>query len=156
MWFRKNRKNNEPTKNHFHGVDLNVWDYLGSTTIKWDSIPVDVYFFNTKGTGEERKYVLAGGHRTLLKEILEFHSFVYHTCELWRIGEHKLCAVINSPSETLKKLTFERYGWVWNKGKNWWVHASENDKYEYEVSKKTPKAIVTDNNIIKVDFKEKE
>jgi hypothetical protein len=153
MWFLKN--NSEPTKNLLHGVDMNFWDYLGSTEIKWNRVPCRIYFFRSKDT-ETRKYVLVGVPELLINEVKNFHSFVYNACELWRSGEVELYSVIHEPSKFLKAWVFETERWVWNTEKRWWALATEKDKYDYVVSthrKETPEIIRDDTNLIKVDFK---
>lgn len=156
MFFRKKKAKVEVTKNFLHGVDLDVWDYLGSTEIKFDNVPYELYFFHKKGSVAERKYILVGSNSSRLKIVTEVHSFVYHDCELWRIGEHEIFAVIRKPSKTLKAIAFDDYGYVWSKEKDWWVYASDQDRYNHEVSvhqKKHSKIISEDNNIVKIDFK---
>lgn len=156
MFFRKKKAKVESTNRVFHGVDLEVWDYLGSTEIKFDNIPYELYFFHKKGAVTERKYVLVGSTPSRIKLVRNIHSFVYHDCELWRIGEHGIFAVIRNPSKALKAIAFEEHGYVWSKEKNWWAHASDKDRYDYEVTlhqKKQSKVISEDDNIVKIDFK---
>lgn len=142
-------------KNLLHGHDLNVWNYLGWTEIKYDGVPNLVYFFSQKGDDNMRSYALSGRPESILKEIAKLHQFVVNHCELWRICEHDIFVPIRNPSKFLKEWVFDNHGCVWSKEEKWWVLATDQDKYEHSVSqhqKKHPE-IYTSDNIVKVNFK---
>lgn len=152
------RKKSETKKNTFHGVDLEVWEYLGSTEIKWNSLPSTIYFFSSKIDQNERNYILSGRPKSVLTEISQYHTYVSDKCELWRIGEFEFYHVIMKPSKFLKNWMFTNRGCVWNIEKKWWTLASEQDRYDHSVAqhrKKHPE-IYTEDNIVTVNFKPKE
>jgi hypothetical protein len=152
MWpFRKKPATTQKT---FHGFDLTVWDYLGSTEIKFNKVPIPIYFFWKKET-HERAYTVTGHSKFFLNEVTKIHPFVINECELWRIGESVVYTSIHRPSIFFKEWIFSEYNYVWSTEKSWWVCATDADKYKRSVAqtqKETPK-IVTDNNVLTVDFK---
>jgi hypothetical protein len=154
MWpFRK--KSTIP-QNQFHGFDLNVWDYLGWSEIRYDHVPSTIHFFWKKGDDDIRAYTLTGGSDFHLKTIARLHSYVHKTCELWRIHEIELYTPVRYPSKFLKEWMFSEYGYAWNDEKTWWVIASDQDKYEYSaVSQKDKPKIIENDNVLTIDFKNK-
>jgi hypothetical protein len=153
MWFRKNKT--EPAKNLLHGVDIDLWDYLGSTEIKFDKIPFIVYYFWKKGDDDVRQYVVGGSDKSSIAFVKGNHRYIYHTCELWRIAETEIYVPIREPSKWLNEYMFNQHGHKWDKEKNWWVLATDQDRYEHSVAqhqKKHPE-IYTADNIVTVNFK---
>lgn len=151
------RKKSDLNQNMFHGFDLNVWDYLGWTEIKYDGVPNLIHFF-WKKDNDVRAYTLTGRPAFHLKEVAELHSFVHKTCELWRISELDIYSVIRNPSIFFKEWVFSDHGYVWDIEKSWWVLASDQDRYNHSVlqhQKKHPE-IYTKDNIVTVNFKTKE
>lgn len=155
MWpFRKKTKSK---LNVLHGHDLDVWDYLGWTEIRFDGVPNSIHFFWKKGKEDVRSYVLTGRPSSVLKAIKELHRYVSDTCELWRIRENEIYIPIRNPSNFLKEYMMDHFSGVWSTERNWWVSASDQDKYDHSVrshQKKHPD-IYTDDNIVTVDFKSK-
>lgn len=159
MWpFRKKVvKTPKPKPNMFHGYDLNEWNYLGLTQIKFDSVPNTIFFLQKKGKDDVRAYTLSGRPDAILKTIAKLHSYVHETCELWRIKEYELYTPIREPSKFLKEHMFSEKGFVWSTEKEWWVPASDKDRYDHSVAthrKETPK-IISDNNVLTVNFKDR-
>jgi hypothetical protein len=143
--------------NLLHGYDLEVWEYLGWTEIKFDGVPNSIHFFWKRGNGDERSYTLTGRPEFVLKEIAKLHRYVSDHCELWRIREDDIYMPIRTPSKFLKEWVFDNHGYVWSTEKKWWVLASDQDRYEHSVSKHQKKhpEIYTENNIVTVNFKDK-
>jgi hypothetical protein len=151
MWFQKPVKEEAP-QNIFHGVDLNEWNYLGSSPIKYGTQPFEVYYFMKKGD-DVRKYVVKGSDKSSIKFVSENHRYISHTCELWRISELEIYTPIYAPSNWLKDHLFQTNGWKWDTTKKWWVLATDQDKYEYAQANQSIKVIATDDNIVSVNFK---
>ena len=152
MWpFKKKPKNNQIM---FHGFDLNLWDYLGSTEITFDGVPNLIHFFWKKGD-DERAYILTGRPEAILKTIAKLHAYVHNHCELWRVHELDIFLPIKNPSKFLKEWAFTNNGYVRNTETKWWVLASDQDRYKHSVAhhhKKHPEIYTTD-NIVTVNFK---
>ena len=151
MWPFK--KKSVVEQNLLHDHDLNVWNYLGWTEIKYDGVPNSIHFFSAKDDESERSYVLKGRPEFVLREIAKLHAYVVNHCELWRICEHDLFVPVRGPSKFLKEWVFKNHGYVWGTEKKWWVLASDQDRYDYAQANQTPKIIATDDNLITVNFK---
>lgn len=152
MWFQKPKKTETP-QNLLHGVDMDVWDYLGSTEIRFDKVPFIIYFFWKKGDDDVRQYVVGPSDDSRIAFVKSNHRYIYHTCELWRIAETEIYVPIREPSKWLNEYMFNQHGHTWDKEKKWWVLATEQDRYDHAKANQTPKIIATDDNLIKVNFK---
>jgi len=123
-------------KNVFHGHDLNKWNYLGSSEIKFtdDGIITRqsyIYYFVHNET-DKRSYHCSNKY-------MKMHQFISHYSELWKIGETSLFEIIlDKPSKYCIKLAADT-GYKFDYNNTCWIKFLAPTK--------------TTDNVIKVDFK---
>lgn len=158
--FFKKKKIQNKSSNSLHGFDLDIWNYLGYTTIRFvgDNDVVTskatVFFFCKKDDYNKRSYYLQKtGYSSF-----DNHVWLYEVIPLWMCGEKSLYTIVrNEPSIFLKQYMLEHHDNEWCDETKWWI-STENAKYKSAVinnkkEKTTP--VKTENNIIFVDFTKK-
>lgn len=127
------------TPRWFYGVDLNKWDYLGSTKIKWINKhnetldEVNVLFFSSVKDTNNRFWDIPDDHR--LHREFTSHPFIFHL-NRWRICDYELWDLIETPSKFLKEKMLNQENMIWYSQEKIWK--TENFKKE--------NIIVDDNN----------
>lgn len=130
-------------KQMFHKHDLNKWNYLGCTEIKFLTegevgSKTWVYFFIEKVDPSKRSYTLGSN----LSESFKYHPFVDHYCKLWKIGTYTDWALCQTTPTKLAKRIAKDAGYAFD-GKIW-----------IKIVELPPekKPTVVEDNVIKVDF----
>ena len=129
--------------NTLHGFDMNQWDYLGwadphYTTDGVKTATMMVAMFRSKD-GSKRAIKLIGSKDE--RERFKYHTFITGYLEPWAIGERPYYTHVSYPSDRLKQLVKEDFGFDWCKSSNWWV---SGDKPDIQTT--------TDDNVISVKF----
>lgn len=147
MWPFK-PKPNKVTPNLFKGVDLNVYDFLGTSEASYvndDGKPLksmSLYFFSKKGNPKDRK--LYKNDTSIHKyDSLHTHPFV-REAEIWAIGEGELYTYVNNPSEFLQQWMSSTRGYNWD-GKRWTYDSPQPGM-------KTKPTQNNEGNLVRVDF----
>lgn len=118
-----------------YGRDLNIWNYLGFSTLKYTNseIACDIHFFVLKGNDKIRDYYLDTRYPSNFKD----HNWMTNA-HLWKANEIGLkYAIATWPSAYMKSIS-KKDGYDWNYDKKEWIPSS-----------------ITEGNIVSVDFKKK-
>ena len=157
-------KEDKPEPVIFKGKNLDHWHYLGSNNIYFvdkegnRDADTDVYFFLHKKT-ERRDFVVQSIKDHGKYSIFNNHPFVTKACELWKIKEYDLIALIrDQPSEYLKELLLEQHNAVWDPEEKWW---STDDNAKYSIAKKKqeeskPEVEELEEKVVRVKFGNKD
>lgn len=149
---------------NLHGVNLNEWNYLGRSKIKFVYSNSDaaeeagVYLFCKVGDIHKRKYVIkpndAGKY---MCDKFQNHPWISELADLWIIGEKDLYEPVkDEPSKFLKEYMKEHHDSVWSTEELWWVNAVKSVSPPPKTNKKKTNKLSTDDNVVKVDFKKEE
>lgn len=162
-WFKRNKT--EPVNSNakmLHGHDLNDWSYLGTITLKYDSIEHPVFLFVSNTDLKKRSYVIKGYNAKTLKE---HHNYVLKYLDPWVHGENEIYSYVDAPSNMLKQWMLDYFGVVWSYDTKWWV-SNEQSKYhaaqkkEERARKETPPNVGSggqkDPVVIQVNFGKKD
>jgi hypothetical protein len=151
------------------GFDLNKWNYLGYTTISYNTSHANIHFFSDKENDDIRKYFVMSESRYIDSDYFKkYHGWINTTAELWRICEHPLyMAPSGNPSKYLKDYMLKNFAAEWledENGKFWWrqtiffnQHSKNNQSTSKAKAKIESKDVVKEetDNIIKVEFNKK-
>ncbi len=148
--------------NTIFGVDLEDWHYLGTCTSPKTISTVALFLSKSSN---ERMYVnfLNGGKKYYYNSMSEYSNWNHTTFEKWRIGERNIHDIfLSEPSKYLRKYMMDAYDHVWSREKEWWVPASDSEKYgnskqnqQEETEEDKPKIEAVTDNVISVKFGEK-
>lgn len=154
-------------QNHFlHGFDLREWNYLGYSEIfyTFDNYPdtkyaANVFFFILKNDDKVRQYTIRHHHKN---SNFEFHNHMWINtiAAPWRANQVSWWDPIRScPSKHTKDRMLLDHDCVWDQNTNWWIRATEAEKYNASMKKqRKPKSKETtkvEENVVKVDFNAK-
>lgn len=142
-----------------HGVNLNIWQYLGRTIVKFTYTDIDssddanVFFFCKKGDNDARKFIVVpNSNMSYMQDKFMHHPWVVETASLWEVGERELYHIVNKePSNWLKEYMLENHACVWSNQTHWWVDC-DTAKFQSAKKSQSKKKPKIEDNIIKIDF----
>lgn len=159
----------EPSKEqqHFlHGFDMREWNYLGYSEISYtydadknSRYSANVYFFSLKTDDKVRNYTIRHHHTSTA---LNFgnHIWVTSVADPWKANQTPWYDPIKTwTSKYTRDRMLLDFDCVWDEKNNWWIRATEQEKYNESMkkqrkTKKEANTIITE-NIVKVDFNTK-
>lgn len=124
-----------------HGVDLDVWRYLGFCILRMDEEDeCYVFFFARKGQEEygDRHYICIGDGYDRIK----YTQYMILDIPLWKIGEGDFKWIVDNPSDWLLGY-MEELGMEFDYDELMWVQINpELQKYNQELKKQKRKPLV--------------